>query len=334
MNPKISVLLPAYNVEEYITEAIESVLAQSFSDFELIVVDDCSTDQTVEKIKEIGDSRIRLFINEENRGISYSLNRAISEAKGEYFARMDGDDICMPERFQVQYEYIKNREKQLIVGSFYQSFGYINTINLRLLSAEENAVRMLFQSCAGHPTLFFHHSVSKQFKPYYSEESVPAEDYDLLTRLVCSGFKIENIPQVLLRYRILPPKQFRSKYQDKRLTVTRPSRKRMFDYFEISITEAELDAHQKLNSGFVQIEKNEFSTLLDLYQRMLIQFEQKRSPLELKTLQDTMEYEVFDYILRTRDINNYFRNNAHPVLRNKRKQFSHLVSAIKSKFGL
>lgn len=106
-NPLISVLMPAYNAEKYIKEAIESILNQTFSNFEFIIIDDGSIDATEEIIKSFKDSRIVYIKNEKNLGLIKTLNKGISIARGEFIARMDSDDISMPQRFELQLDVFK-----------------------------------------------------------------------------------------------------------------------------------------------------------------------------------------------------------------------------------
>lgn len=105
--PKVSVILPVYNCDQYIFETIQSVLNQTFADFELLIVDDCSTDKTVAIIKQFDDDRIQLILKEKNTGYTDSLNYAVSIAKGQYIARMDGDDICVSTRFEKQVAFLE-----------------------------------------------------------------------------------------------------------------------------------------------------------------------------------------------------------------------------------
>ena len=117
VQPKISVVMPAYNAENYIREAIDSILAQTFRDFEFLIIDDGSTDHTVEIIRSYSDSRIRLYQNERNMGVAATLNRGLDLARGEYIARMDADDISLPERFAKQAAYMDAHPDVAVCGS-------------------------------------------------------------------------------------------------------------------------------------------------------------------------------------------------------------------------
>src|SRR5690554_1467307 len=115
-NPKITVFMAAYNAEAFIAEAISSILNQSFEDFELLVVNDGSIDKTVDVVHSFADPRIRLIHNEKNNGLVYTRNSALDEARGEYIAVLDSDDIAVPERLQLQYDYMIQYPKIALCG--------------------------------------------------------------------------------------------------------------------------------------------------------------------------------------------------------------------------
>ena len=118
MKPEISVIMSVYNDEKYIAKAIDSILTQSFSNFELIICDDYSTDRSSNIIEKYvkQDNRIVFFKNEKNLGLATSLNRCIERAKGKYIARMDSDDISLPNRFEVEYNYLEDNSDIVVVG--------------------------------------------------------------------------------------------------------------------------------------------------------------------------------------------------------------------------
>ena len=119
--PTISVIMPVYNCFDYIQEAINSILNQTFSDFELIIIDDYSSDGTVDLIKKFNDPRIKLTVKSVNSGISNSLNYGLKIAKGKYIARMDGDDISFPDRFERQVKFMDLNPKVILCGGGYIS---------------------------------------------------------------------------------------------------------------------------------------------------------------------------------------------------------------------
>lgn len=198
--PIISVALPVYNGERYLAEAIDSILAQTHVDFELIILDDGSTDASLDILRsyEKRDARIR-FIYRENKGLVVTLNEIIDLAKGKWIARMDQDDIAMPQRFEKQLQWLEQTNAD-ICGSWVQFFG---TSDQRILKhpCSDAAIKMtlLFGSPLAHPTVFMKTELIKKLR--YDPVWDKAEDYDLWERADRAGWKMTNIPEVLLSYR-------------------------------------------------------------------------------------------------------------------------------------
>ena len=197
-SPIISVILPVYNCEKYVSEAVQSVLNQTFADFELLIIDDCSTDATVSIIQSFSDQRINLILKEKNSGYTDSLNYAISIAKGKYIARMDGDDICLDTRFQKQIEVMNADEEVILCGTAIQIIDSEKILK-HPINHDDIKVKLCFSNAFFHPTVLFRKDVFAQF--HYNKEFEPAEDYDLWTQLVFKG-KVMNIDEVLLKYRV------------------------------------------------------------------------------------------------------------------------------------
>lgn len=196
--PKVSVILPVYNCEKYIFETVQSVLNQTFADFELLIVDDCSTDNTVAIIKEFNDDRIQLTVKEKNTGYTDSLNYAVSIAKGQYIARMDGDDICLPTRFEKQVTFLDTNPKIILCGSAIQIIG-TDTILRHPSNHEAIKIKLCFGSSFYHPSVMGRIEVFQA--NLYDKKYEPAEDYDLWTRLAFQG-ELANLEEVLLLYRV------------------------------------------------------------------------------------------------------------------------------------
>ena len=188
--PKISVVMPAYNAEKYIGEAIESILNQTFKDFEFIIINDGSVDHTKEIIREYNDPRIVLLENDKNRGIVLSLNKGLDAATGKYIARMDADDIALKNRFERQVEYLDEHKDIGVLGTG------IFTTNAEQLKAE-----LLFNSCIAHPTVMIRKSVLQKYNLKYNTEFAGAEDYCLWWN-IAKVSKIATLPDILLDYRI------------------------------------------------------------------------------------------------------------------------------------
>lgn len=201
--PRVSVVLPAYNAERYIAESVRSVLHQSFHDFELIVIDDGSADGTLSVLKGLAlrDSRIRIF-GRENRGLVATLNEGIELARGEWIARMDADDISMPDRFSRQLSLLDELEAD-IVGTDMKFFG---TRDRRVTAhARTDAgirIELLFGSPFCHPSVMMRVEVARSLG--YEAAWEGAEDYDLWERAARAGARLANVPEVLLLYRRHP----------------------------------------------------------------------------------------------------------------------------------
>ena len=196
--PKVSVIMPVYNTkEEYLREAIESILNQTFKDFELIIVNDGSTNNAEEVIKSYKDKRIRYYKNETNIGIPKTRNRLLSLATGQFIANMDSDDISLPERLKTQVDYLENNPNVSIIGSWFELFPN----NLTIKHVEHPKYLDLLKGCCiGNPTAMFRKNEMKKYNLHYNEDFANAEDYDLWSRAI-RYLEVYNIPQVLLMYR-------------------------------------------------------------------------------------------------------------------------------------
>lgn len=201
--PKISVIMPAYNTEKYIGEAIESILNQTFSDFEFIIIDDRSSDGTVDVVKSYNDNRIRFHQNEKNMGVAATLNRGLDLATGDYIARMDSDDISMPERFEKQIQYMENHPDCAACGTDIKLFGAQWGNFFHSSTPEQLRVDLFFASSLAHPTVMIRSAVIHNDFFRYDETLNGVEDYDLWYR-ISNRYQLGNVCQILLMYRIHP----------------------------------------------------------------------------------------------------------------------------------
>ena len=203
--PAVSVILPAYNCEKFIGKAIESVLQQTFTDFELIIINDGSTDTTESVIHEFNDQRITYLKNSKNQGLIYTLNKAIAHANGNYIARMDADDICLAGRLAKQKTFLDQNEDIAAVAS---TIEFINEqgektgiweLDRQTITPAQIRRAILKQNCIAHPTVMIRSETLKQLK--YKEYQKNIEDYDLWLRLLNRGCKIAKLDNPLLLYR-------------------------------------------------------------------------------------------------------------------------------------
>lgn len=200
MAVRISVIMPCYNAAPWLRAAVDSVLGQTDGDFELLAVDDGSTDATPRMLAEAArrDGRMRVLGGGRNAGIVAALNLGLDQARGEYIARMDADDIALPTRFARQVRFLEETGVDLC-GSWFREFGAGMPRDVRWAHSEV-ALRtaMLFQSTLCHPTLMAKRRVFDKLR--YREGYTLAEDYDLYARAY-RDFRLANVPEVLLRYR-------------------------------------------------------------------------------------------------------------------------------------
>ena len=202
----ISVVLPVYNGERFLAEAVDSILGQTFGDFELIAVDDGSTDRSLMILRayEARDSRVRI-ITRPNTGQAGALNDGVAAARSEFVARMDADDIAMPERFRLQHEFLKAHPEIGGLGAAYQAIdetgATIGPPNVQPCRPDEVRRALQQGGCAlVHPVVMLRRAVVLEAGPYRGLLR-PAEDYDLWLRM--SEFtSLANLPDVLLMYRI------------------------------------------------------------------------------------------------------------------------------------
>jgi glycosyltransferase involved in cell wall biosynthesis len=202
-SPKISVVMPVYNGEKFLKEAIESILKQTYKDFEFLIIYDKSTDNTLSIIQESQkqDERI-ILINGDKEGISGALNIGINKARGKYIARMDADDISLPTRFEVQINHMENLGLDICGGHslLIDSDGKVNGIGLVPRSHDLCGLSMMFMVPFAHSSVM----ILKSFLTDYSLRYIGKyEDFDLWARMFSSGAKFGNVDDVVLQYRVL-----------------------------------------------------------------------------------------------------------------------------------
>jgi glycosyl transferase family 2 len=203
--PLISVLMPVRNVERFVEQAIASVLAQTFEDFELIVVDDASTDETLPHVESFDDPRIRILRHDVARGVAATLNDALAHARGSLLARMDGDDVAHPDRFETQVRYLGEHPEVGLLGSnclLIDSDGQVRGATDVVQSAAEVGWEMLFGCQVAHPTIMMRTDVLHAAGGY-PEDAPHAEDYALWLQLL-PHVPMGNVADRLLSYRLHP----------------------------------------------------------------------------------------------------------------------------------
>ena len=193
--------MSVYNSSLYLKQAIDSILNQTYSNFEFIIINDGSTDDSLSIIKTYSDKRIKLLENDGNKGLIYSLNKGIAEASGEFIARMDADDVCVSTRFEKQVHYMNAHVDIGVLSSDYYSFNETSKRYMRSIDGDSRIrTFLLFTATVCHPALMIRKSVLEINGLNYSVSAKHVEDFDLWTRLaLCTKFA--TIKEALLNYR-------------------------------------------------------------------------------------------------------------------------------------
>lgn len=200
--PKITVLMPVYNGERYLHESIESILTQTFTDFEFLIINDGSTDRSIDIIQTYHDPRIKLISNDKNMKLIATLNKGLKLAQGKYIARMDCDDISLPTRLEKQFLFMERNTNIGVCGSWIQLLG-IGEGHIEKYPTDSDDIQasLLFYCAIAHPTVMIRTEMLRKHNLEYDSKHLHAEDYGLWKR--CSTlFPLANIPEVLLKYRI------------------------------------------------------------------------------------------------------------------------------------
>lgn len=255
MTPYVTVLMAAYNAEKYISEAIVSILNQSFENFEFIIVDDGSKDATPQIINEFRskDKRIKAIFNDSNVGQSESLNRGIEIAQGKYIARMDADDISLNHRLKTQFEFMENHPEIAVSSAWMEAFGTGEKTVRKSPATHQKIVTELFvRNCLWHPVAIIRKGVLNSLDLRYDSDYPKGQDYKLWTQFARFS-ELANIPEVLLQYRLHEEQKTKinldTKPKKSSIQVTEKKgihRELLSDFLSREPTENELTLHLKL----------------------------------------------------------------------------------------
>jgi hypothetical protein len=254
--PAVTVLLPAYNAEAWVGQAVESILRQSFRDFELLVIDDGSTDNTVALLNGYKDGRIRVVRHEANRGLIACLNEGLGLSRGALIARMDADDFAHERRLELQVAFLNTRPDVGICGTWFHLRQAKRRTRVRTpVTHAEIAARLFFRSAFGHPTVILRRAFLQQFSLRYDPQSTHAEDFDLWVR--ASGHThLANVPRYLLDYRVHSAQASSQHLQPQSAAASRV-RLRQLATLLPGATEDEKQLHLRACDGYVFVSKVE-----------------------------------------------------------------------------
>jgi len=204
INPLVTVLMTVYNGGEYLKESVRSVISQTFRDFEFLIVNDCSTDDSVKTIESFNDERIIVHNNENNMGQTKSLNVGLKLARGKYVARMDADDMAFPMWLEILTEYFRNYPDYAAIGSaaiVIDENGKKKEICRLPASSHEIIFRIFFAPPMNHVSVLLNKEIIMK-NGGYDENFKITQDYELWSSLIRNGYKLLNIPDILVAYRI------------------------------------------------------------------------------------------------------------------------------------
>lgn len=259
--PTISVLMSVYNGETFVKEAIDSVLNQTFKDFEFIIFDDCSTDNSAQIIENYQDERIIFIKNQQNRGLTVNLHEGMNLAKGKYVARMDADDICMPNRFQKQFDFLESHPEISILGSavvFFDDTGK-EILGTQPLTHDEIIIELLLGFTMLHPSVIMRLEDMRHHDLNYDTHFRYSQDFDLWVR-ASRLLKFANLQEPLLKMREHQLKISRA-LKPAQKAFSNEIRERQFSHFPNKLQATEKLTLHNFSSGIILNTKEELKTL-------------------------------------------------------------------------
>jgi len=246
--PTVTILMPVYNAEKYIKEAIESIINQTFTDFEFLIIDDGSSDNSLNIINNYKDNRIRLYKNEQNIKLISTLNKGIELAKGKYIARMDADDISLPQRIEKQVEFMEKHPEIGALGTAFISFDDNNKYFYKTIYPSDHfsiCVGMLYKMQLCHSSVIIRSKTIIDNNLRFSLNFLHAEDYDFFYRLSRHA-KLANLKQCLYKRR-LHNEQVSNVYEDIQKNKSREIIKIQFNNIGVNLSDAQIDIFTEIN---------------------------------------------------------------------------------------
>ena len=296
--PLVSIIMSVYNEERYLRQSLESLLGQTMSDFEIIIIDDCSNDRTVEIIESYHDARIHLVRNETNQGLTRNLNKALEYCKGKYIARMDGDDICLPKRLEMQVHYLETHPKIMLTGCQTRTFGEQKMVWRLKASPQQLRIMMLIRPVLAHPSFMMRGELIRKYGFRYDESFRSAQDYDFAQR-VSERFDIGIVPKVLLNYRT-HKKQVSSRSSTEQYSNADRVRKRQL--YALGITELDEETEKAYRSWIQEEHTGEISYFIKSSELIdkICRANRERRLYPKKELEYTLRKLLYTWLLRTK----------------------------------
>lgn len=256
--PKVSVVMPVYNSEKFLRSAIESILNQTFSNFEFIIINDGSTDTSHKIISSYRDKRIKIIKNKKNIGLAKSLNKGIKIAKGEYIARMDADDISNPTRLEKQVSLMTQDKSVDLVGSWARIKDTKHILKYPIHD-HEIKTEMIFNNPFVHSSVMVKSSLLR--KNLYNPKYIVAQDFELWSRIQAEAI-FSNIPEILITRRE-HPHNVSNKHKRERRILLSTIYKRILSEVGVKATNEEIAVHMKIFLGNLKLENKDIKNAKD-----------------------------------------------------------------------
>lgn len=265
--PLVTVLMCVYNSETYLREAIESILNQSFKEFEFLIINDASIDRSLEIIKHYDNTRIKIIQNSENIGLTKSLNKGLKAAEGKYIARMDADDISHPQRLERQVKFMEEHPEVGICGTWFQLIGQQERIIKHPVDHQDILTFMFKNNGIGHPTAFIRKDLFIEQHLFYDENYTAAQDYDLWVR-ASQKIRLANIPEVLVKYRVHSSQVSIAKLQQQRYFAFKARCPLIYSLVE-QLPDKALSLYKDLLTSSIRFKPEEVKLIVQLINKMI-----------------------------------------------------------------
>jgi Glycosyltransferases involved in cell wall biogenesis len=288
--------MSVYNTAEYLREAIESILNQTFTDFEFIIVNDCSTDKSEEIINSYHDRRIIYIKNEKNMGRAATPNRGLKICRGEFVARQDSDDISFPNRLKTEYDFLKKHPLIDICGSWIKIIG---TDKIWKVPTRPELISplLLFGIQIFHPTIMWRAESFKRLNLSYDSTLRESEDYDLLSR-AAKFLKMANIKKILLDYRTDNNKTNKFLNSSESQAIVNSIRKRSVNELIVKTSPEEDKIHQKISNG--QVENDDELDCAEKWLIKLVVANDEKKLYAIRGFREVMRQQWLTIVLRNK----------------------------------
>jgi len=246
--PRVSVIMPVFDGEQFLSKAIQSILNQTFGDFEFIIIDDASRDSSLAIARKFArrDARIQIIENPRNLGISATLNKGIRAAQGDYLARIDADDVSAPKRLEYQVDFMNANTAVGICGSWVKYIGDFDAVLKFPKNHDSIHARMLFENALAHPSVMMRSASIRERVLYYDEDVRYAQDYELWSRAV-SRVMMANVDQVLVLHRA-HSQRVSSRYGQIQQATHDMVHRRLLTELGLQFSDDDIRLHQQLST--------------------------------------------------------------------------------------